>query len=508
MTTSAKAETLRQIGWLEHNGNLAEARSVCSDYLKKRGNDPDIRTALGRLLMMSGRFFDALQHFTKALSRVPDSPEFMVNLAVAWMQVHRPDYALPLALKARGIEPRNASIVKLQIEALIGLGRADEAISVLETAAGNGLDSPEFTADLARLYYMNGDPAEAARAYRRLIAAGYASANALLGLVQSIDPGDGFAEDAIVLQAAERRNNSVDDQSKLNLAAAMIHDARGDFEKAFAHYSFAAAVDRKGYQAARAMRRQLRRLTQRFTAEKIAGNPVSASRSDKPVFVFGMPRSGTTLVEQILASHPMIHGADELMFFQTLDQSLDGEYPREREAKSAAKEYLALLRAFSPEARHVVDKMPDNFSRLWLLAALFPNAKFIHCKRDPVATCVSIFTNPLGARHAYASSLGELGKYYRTYRELMEHWKDVLPISIHEVAYEDLVEAPETEIHRLIDYVGVPWDDACLTPERTRRAVQTPSRRQVSKPINRSALERWKRFDPYLGPLKDALGDP
>ena len=229
-----------------------------------------------------------------------------------------------------------------------------------------------------------------------------------------------------------------------------------------------------------------------------------------------MPRSGTTLIEQILASHPQVHGAGELGFFgheaarlsaggKDIAQAAQSLSPAQ--SRGIAGDYLKLLSAYSADAARVTDKMPHNFERLWLIALLFPNASFIHCRREAMATCVSCFTQALNHFHTYASDLDKLGRYYRAYEALMAFWRDTLPVTILDVDYEALVRDQENQSRRMIEHIGLEWDDACLQFHKTKRSVHTPSRRQVEQPIHTKAIDGWRRYEPWLGPLFDSLGD-
>ncbi len=245
----------------------------------------------------------------------------------------------------------------------------------------------------------------------------------------------------------------------------------------------------------------------------------SESRRRCRLFIVGMPRSGTTLTEQIVSSHPEVTGAGELPLIGQVarkigfDRSDLTPYRHQvismtrGQSHELAQEYLASVRKKFPNSRHVADKLPLNFEHLGLIAILFPSARIIHCRREPIDTCVSCFMQALNRSHAYSTDLTTLGLYYREYHGLMEHWRQSLPLPIHEVRYEKLVANQESETRALISFLGLPWDDACLKYFETSRAVRTLSRWQVRQPIYSSSVERWRHYAGHLQPLIAALGD-
>jgi hypothetical protein len=219
-----------------------------------------------------------------------------------------------------------------------------------------------------------------------------------------------------------------------------------------------------------------------------------------------MPRSGTSLAEQILASHPAVYGAGELTYWKMASLEV-GAAALEGEADSGvpgslAQEYLRQLSGLSPDAARVIDKMPGNFAHLGMIHAALPHARIIHMSRDPIDTCLSIYFQNFHIAHAYANDLDDLAHYYDQYRRLMDHWRSILPPqTLLEVPYEALVEDQEGWSRKMIEFVGLPWDAACIDFHRTERNVSTFSKWQVRQKINRSSVERWRNYAPFIGPL-------
>jgi hypothetical protein len=235
----------------------------------------------------------------------------------------------------------------------------------------------------------------------------------------------------------------------------------------------------------------------------------------RPIFVVGMPRSGTSLAEQILASHPAVFGAGELSFWKSASLRV-GAASLESGASAAlleslAAEYEALLAKLAGERRSIVDKMPGNFAHLGMIHAALPGARIIHMQRHPIDTCLSIYFQNFHVAHTYANDLGDLAHYYGEYQRLMSHWRCVLPpAAILEVPYEALVAQPESWSRRMVEFVGLPWDEGCLEFHRTRRSVRTFSRWQVRQKITTASVERWRRYAAHVGPLLelDAAASP
>jgi hypothetical protein len=253
-----------------------------------------------------------------------------------------------------------------------------------------------------------------------------------------------------------------------------------------------------------------------FDAAFFARHQGAGDASALPIVIVGMPRSGTTLVEQILASHPEVHGAGELPELGALATALaartGGRYPECASAADAAAwgelgaDYAAALAALAPDKARVCDKLPGNFSRLGLLRAMAPNAAIIHCRRDPLDTCYSCYSQLFAEGQPFAYEQTELGLYYREYEALMAHWHAVLPGRILEVRYEDVVGDLEGQARRLLEHCGLEWDPRCLEFHTTRRTVRTASLVQVRQPIYSSSIGRWRRHEKELAPLIEALG--
>jgi hypothetical protein len=247
-----------------------------------------------------------------------------------------------------------------------------------------------------------------------------------------------------------------------------------------------------------------------FNKVTLAGLRTSGLASDRPVFIVGMPRSGTSLTEQILASHPEAYGAGELLYW-IFAADTERAAPAERRAATIAelgRAYLDGLATHAPGAPRVLDKLPVNFRNIGLIHAALPSARFIHLERNPLDTCLSIYFQGFSAAHPYATDFGDLAHYYHEYRRLMAHWRAALaPETLLDVPYEGLVDDPEGWSRRMLAHIGLEWDPRCLEFHRNSRPVLTASNWQVRQPISKGSVGRWHRYERYLGPLRDALGE-
>jgi len=235
-------------------------------------------------------------------------------------------------------------------------------------------------------------------------------------------------------------------------------------------------------------------------------------KSELPMFIFGMPRSGTTLVEQILASHSQVHGAGEINDLVDTVKELMPTFPAGAEAlpleawRALGERYVRRLVERNPNALRVTDKMPRNFYLAGLIATALPDARIIHCRRSPMDTCLSCYSLHFPYGQEFTYDLEVLGRYYGIYMQVMEHWRKALPARMLTLDYESLVADPETETRRLVSFCGLEWDDACLDFHKSKRSTATASAAQVREPIYRRSVERWRRFERELEPLRVALG--
>jgi tetratricopeptide (TPR) repeat protein len=323
---------------------------------------------------------------------------------------------------------------------------------------------------------------------------------------------------ALTEQLLAANSLSVNERAGLHFTAADLLDSLQQYDQAFAHADAGNRISRPRYDPA-SHQRTFDKFVDYFTAEQLGRLARSEETTGKPVLIVGMPRSGTSLIEQILASHPDIHGAGELDFMEhifhgtlAMLSAKAADYPQcldrltTEQATGMAQIYLQPLTALGPSAIRITDKLPLNFLHLGLIQILLPGARIIHCRRDAMDTCLSCHMHSFASGNDFKFDLTHLGLFHRQYQRLMVHWTSSLDLPMLQMNYEDIVTDPEGQTRRMLDFLDLPFDPACLDFHRTQRPVLTSSIQQVRQPLYGSAVHRWKHYEKHLAPLKLALG--
>ena len=469
--------------------DLKRIEEALASYDKALALKPGYADALnnrGSALRELRRPAEALVHFDKALALKPDYVEAHINRGNALKDLHRADEALASYDEALALRPDHPEAYDGKGLALIELGRSAEATIALETAIS-----------LA--------PARARHYYNLTVSKRMSRGDPQLRAMEELE--------------ADSSSLKTEEQIFLHFALAKTYADIGDRERSFRRLSAGNALKRRQivYDEA-AVLSGLERAKAAFTSGLMSRHAGVGEPSRAPVFIVGMPRSGTTLVEQILASHPEVFGAGEIADF---DEALAGlgvadGAPNSPEVLSLTSgeqfrqigaDYVARIRSLAPGAARIVNKTPGNFALTGLIHLALPSARIIHMRRDPVDTGLSCFSSLFVGDLPYAYDLGELGRYYRAYETLMAHWRAVLPEgAMLEVRYEDVVADLQGQARRLVDYCGLAWDARCLDFHRTKRQVRTASATQVRQPLYKSSVRRWRAYEPFLGPLLAELG--
>jgi len=473
---SVGEELFRRSRWAEARGHFLEA-------IRRKPGFAYYYFAAAMCNWANGQLDEAGEYLQMAVRLNPALGAAQAWLGEWYLINGMIDVALQATNVAMTLEPENTQFMQSRAWVLQAAGEMDAAWALVQKL----IVRMPMTSSLARLYgrlaERYGQTAQALAAIDKLVAAG-------------LGPGE----------------------SAVHFTAAALLDSAGRYDEAFAHACIANASYRgQPYDPAMVVRQTNQRI-RFFTRQRALAMPKATLRCDKPVFVLGMPRSGTSLVEQILASHPAVHGAGELDFLNRVVLGTAGmvhgnldDWPACLEqfttahADGMAHIYLAPFIALKPDATRIIDKMPLNFLFLGLIASLFPDARIIHCVRDPMDTCLSCFISNFNAGHEFKYNLSHLGHFYRQYQRLMAHWKSVLDIPILDVCYEQVIADQEGQSRRMVQFLGLPWDDRCLQFYKTRRACVTESSLQVRKPLYATSMQRWRNYEKYLAPLKTAL---
>ncbi len=514
------AQLLQQGIALQLKGNLGLAAEAYQRVLAIHPNHPDALHFLGTVAVSARQTHSAVGLFKRALAGKPADPAIHLNLAQALLEDDDPATAEFHVRRALKLRPGYPGAQSLLAECRAMAGASEEARALYSEVLASAPDDPRALIGYANLCMVLGEVETAKTAYRRATTLPKAEAPALARLAAIETPAKGSPEALQIAALLARPHVGPTDYRNLSYAAGRIAEAAGDYDEAFERFSDAKRTGAGSFDMA-ALSAELAAAKGLFTRSFFEERPKHGSPSSRPVFVVGMPRSGTTLAEQIISRHPEAAAGGELKALPLMATSLgfgSGGDPKQfakrlarltpSEARAFADRYLGELDRISASAKRVTDKMPGNFMHLWLIALLFPNARVIHCRRDPLDNCVSCFTNPLKDHiHGYAADPATLGAYYREYSALMDHWREVVSLPIHELPYERMIESPEEQSRALVDFIGLPWDPACLTPQDSARPIYTLSMTQVREPIHSRSVGRWRNYDRHLGPLKAALGD-
>lgn len=472
-------------------------------------------------LYQSGRYAE-LEHQAGLLVRRHPGSGFGWKILSAALSSQGKD-ALHAYQRAAELLPQDAKVLNNLGDLLAKRGRHEEAAVRFGQAISLQADYADALQNLGVTLVQLNRVAEAEACFRKVLETNKDCVEARYFLAQSkkVQPDD--ENHKALVEIGQRVANktlalSEPDLLHLNFALGKGYDDMACTDQAFSHFAEGAKLKRRSLQYdSHVESHNVDELIRIFDEARLAGLRGGGNPSETPVFIVGMPRSGTTLTEHIIASHPAVYGAGELPDMHTIARrGISGViYPgslrllnRERLGQWA-DEYLTALTAHSPDSRRITDKLPANYMLIGLIHLMFPNAKIIHVNRNPVDTCFSCFTNLFANDHVpWSYDFDELGAYYVGYARLMAHWRKVLPKEAFlDVYYEDIVQNREAEAKRMIEYCGLEWNDACLESHKQARPVRTASFLQVRRPVYTSSVERWRRYEKHLGPLLDVLGD-
>ncbi|MCP3904261.1 MAG: tetratricopeptide repeat protein [Planctomycetes bacterium] len=481
----AEIQQLQQQAWTAlQRGDYLGAESAANTILARKRNDIHALVVLAQVALAAWRYPDAVELQTRAVKLDPKSARLRIDLANMQLEMGSLDKALMQFDKALKLEPRNLDAISGKAGIFSTQNKYERALRLLKPFMAGGSPPPEITWICLHLLVREKRYDEAIEIGRRVL--------------------DASPPEVMQVRTAW-------------FELARAYERRGDTDAAFAAATRGNAMFAAPFDPA-AVAARIDRIMATFTRERLASLPHPTTPTEVPVFIVGVPRCGSTLTERIIHAHPLAHGAGEHIAMFRITEEIAVRmgsahpYPRccedltqaDVEALSAA--YIEDIGASAPRVQRIANKDLGNYFHLGLIEVLFPRGRVIHCRRDVVDTCLSCYMEPLPPRMVpFASDLEMLGRYYREYERLMEYWRDVLEVPFLEVDYEALVNDQEATTRQIIDFCGLPWDDACLRFHEVRRAERTLSLDQVRKPVYRSSVGRAERFGAHLDPLRAAL---
>jgi tetratricopeptide (TPR) repeat protein len=504
------------------DGDLAQAENAIRPHLLKHGNDIEAMRLLARIALARDVLDDAELLLEAVLEMAPDYRAARYDLALALLERHkhlRARAELDTLLK---LEPRNRNYLTSYATALVGLGEHDTAATIYRQLLVDAPRAFDLHLSLGHCLKTLGQQQEAIVAYRASATAraDYGDAYWSLANLKTYR----FTDDEIARMREQQAApaTALVDRYHLSFALGKAYEDRGEYEQSFRFYEQGNALKRfesryRPEQMERNTRLQIEVCTRSFFDERRG----VGFDSREPIFIVGLPRAGSTLLEQILASHSRVQGTQELPDIPRMVVDLQGrepdmENPRypgalagltAEELRQLGEKYIQDTRIYRTDRAYFIDKMPNNFRHLGLIHLILPNAKIIDARREPMACCFSNLKQLFANGQEFTYSIEDIARYYRTYLELMEHWDIVLPGKILRVHHEDVVDDLESNVRRILNFCGLEFEPGCVEFYKTERSVRTASSEQVRRPIFREGLDQWKNYERWLGPLREALGD-
>jgi tetratricopeptide (TPR) repeat protein len=522
MAAAKRDPDLLRAGQALAANDLPTAEGLLRPHLKRRPTDVPAIRMMAELAARVGRLADSENLLRRALELAPAFTAARANLATVLYKQNKSAEAIAELERIERDGSGHLGHASLKAAALGRIGGHEEALALYKQLLEARPNEPKLWMSYGHILKTVGEQADSVAAYRQAIAIQPALGEVWWSLanLKTIRFGD---EDIAAMEDALRQPGiGKEDRFHLHFALGKAMEDKGEAEASFGHYA-------EGNRLRRSMldydpadhHTHVERSIALFTPEFFASRDGQGCDAPDPIFILGMPRAGSTLVEQILSSHPAIEGTAELPDIPAIARRLDGRkmrgdvshYPEcladlsADELRALGEEYLerAQVQRFTDRPLFI-DKLPNNWAHVGMIRLILPNAKIIDARRHPLACCFSNFKQHYARGQRFSYDLAEVGAYYRDYVTLMRRFDEVLPGYVHRVIHEDLVDDPEAEVRRLLDFLQLPFDSACLAFHENPRAVRTASSEQVRRPISREGLEQWKMFEPWLDPLKQALG--
>jgi tetratricopeptide (TPR) repeat protein len=505
---------------VENNLPLADARLRA--HLAGHKTDVAALRMLAEVAARLRRYADAQQLLERCLELAPSFDAARHNYAMVLNRQGKAAAALPQVEMLLAKEPRNPGYRNLQAAILAHLGDYSESIGVYEAVLKDFPRQPKIWMSYGHSLKTARRHDDSVAAYRRAIAMQPTLGEAYWSLANLKTFRFSDADVLALRHALERDNLSDEDRLHFEFSLAKALEDTESYEQSFVHYAKGNAIRRDLHSySSEDNTRYVSRCKRQYTGDFFAARKSAGAPSAEPIFIVGLPRAGSTLLEQILSSHSMVEGTMELPDLPQIARELAGRDERDREApffdavaaldpaelRGLGERYLATTRIYRKTAApFFVDKLPNNWLYVGLIQLILPNAKIIDARRHPLGCCFSAFKQHFARGQNFSYDLADLGRFYRDYVDLMAHVDAVLPGRVHRVFYESMIDDTEAEVRRLLDYCALPFEEQCLRFYENERAVRTASSEQVRRPIFRDGMDHWRHYEPWLGPLKEALG--
>jgi tetratricopeptide (TPR) repeat protein len=526
-TAAAHVATLKRLpGEVVHamalfsDGELGLAESIVRAFLLRHGDHIEAMRLLARIGMQRDVLDDAELLLAAVLELAPDYRAAQSDYVNVLLKRHKYLKAREEIERLMKLEPKNSEYRALYANACVGLGEHARALPLYRELAASAPHAADLHLSVAHCLKTLGRYEEAVAAYRESAAVRPSFGDAYWSLANLKTYR--FTEDEIARMRAEQASpaTTLVDRYHLCFALGKALEDRAEYAEAFRYYERGNGLKKsESRYRPEIIERNTRLQINVCTREFLRSHEGLGASSDAPILIVGLPRAGSTLLEQILASHSHVEGTQELADIPRMVVDLQGRdlndprYPdvlAQLEAPDFARlgeKYLTDTRIYRTNKPRFIDKMPNNFRHLGLIHLILPNARIIDARREPMACCFSNFKQLFANGQEFTYSIEDIARYYRTYLELMAHWDAVLPGKVLRILYEDVVADLEGNVRRILDFCGLEFEPACVEFYKTERGVRTASSEQVRQPIFREGLEQWKNFKPYLGELEDALGD-
>ena len=504
------------------DGELTPAENIIRAFLLRHGNHVEAMRLLAKIGIARDVLDDAELLLEAALALAPDYRAARHDLALVLIERHKYSQARQELEKLLRLEPENRQYRTLYATACVGLGEQEKAIPLYRELLIEAPQAPDLHLSIAHALKALGRRDESIEAYRAAAAARPNFGDAYWSLANLKTYR--FLEREIARMRAEESASGTPlvDRYHLCFALGKAYEDRGDYAESWRYYERGNALKRsESRYRPEIIETNTRKQIEVCTREFFAARAGAGAPQPDPIFIVGLPRAGSTLLDQILASHSQVEGTQELADIQRIVLNLQGRDPdlgnprypgvlaemQPEDFLRLGEKYLAETRAYRTDKPRFVDKMPNNFRHIGLIHLMLPNAKIIDARRAPMACCFSNLKQLFASGQEFTYSTLDIARYYRTYLELMQHWDEVLPGRVLRIRHEDVVDDLGGNVRRILDFCGLEFEPACVEFYKTERSVRTASSEQVRQPIFREGLDQWKHYEPWLGELKDALGD-